>query len=186
MTKSLRHKVVYMGIAIVVTLLSFVIWQQHTRLGVPSQPDGELTVRLITRNEGSRRTVYLDALGNATIGIGHEVQKGETFTTPLTDVQINALLSVDLLRVETQAKGILGKSWVSLNTARQAVVIDMVFNLGTGGFLEFHDFIEALKKQDWDGASRAILDSLAARENPVRYHRNANVMRSGNAKDFEL
>ena len=144
----------------------------------------KLTERLITRNEGVKRLPYLDSQGNVIIGVGHELsltftQANRVYPVPLNDAEIDALLSKDLKAVETQAKGVFPKSWDSLNTARKAVIMDMLFNLGIGGFLDFEHFIDAVKKQRWHTASQSILNSLAARQNPTRYQRNANVMATG-------
>ena len=151
----------------------------------------DLVERLIIRNEGFKRAPYLDAEGNTIIGAGHNLRMSladaqKRYPQPLTSSEVKALLSEDLKKVETQARGVFGKSWVSLNTARQAVVIDMLFNLGIVGFSEFHDFIDAVKKRRWGPASKAILDSLAARENPMRYQRNANVIEKGDSLYFQL
>ena len=153
--------------------------------------NSELIERLITRNEGFKRVPYLDTKGNTTIGIGHELhmtitQAQKRYPQPLTSDEVKDLLAEDVKEVESQAKAIFSKSWDSLNDARQAVVIDMLFNLGFGTFSEFHDFIGAVLLGRWDAASKEILDSDAARELPTRYQRNAEVMRTGNAQYFEL
>ena len=153
--------------------------------------NNELIETLITRNEGFKRVPYLDTKGNTTIGVGHELhmtlaEAQKHYQHPLTSEEVKVLLSEDVKTVETQARLIFGTSWVSFNDARQAVVIDMLFNLGFGTFSEFHDFIDAAKKGRWDAASKEILDSDAARELPTRYQRNAEVMKTGDAQYFQL
>lgn len=189
----MNTKIVYSGFALFTLLFGFMLYTQIGIINRLSSPEGamrshnsDLITRLLTRNEGVRRVVYIGPQGHKTIGIGHLVKQGETFSEPLQDAEINALLSIDLKTAETQAKGIFGDLWGELNEARQAVVIDMLFNLGPEGFLEFHNTIANIRKKDFDSAAREILASLAARENPVRYHRNAKVMRTGQSRYFEL
>ena len=190
----MKPKIVYTGFALLFLLSLGILIQQavhFTRLeGFESRQgtatDSGLIERLITRNEGVRRSVYVDSRGNRTVGIGHKLKHGETYDKPLNDAEIDALLSIDLKTKETHCRGIFGDLWDVLNEARQAVIVDMMFNLGTEGFLGFHETIKAIKKKDWDTASREILNSKAARENPVRYHRNAKVMRTGESRYFEL
>ena len=194
---NLKSKIVCIGFVALLVFSSIVAWKLlHTNARLEGKPytGTNLLERLITRNEGVKRSPYLDAKGNVIIGVGHELsitftQANRIYPIPLNDDEIDALLSNDLKTVEKQAKGIFGESWHWLNgfnTARQAVIMDMLFNLGIGGFLEFHDFIGAVKKHSWHEASKEILDSKAARENPTRYQRNAKVMLTGDAAYFQL
>jgi len=56
-------------------------------------------------------------------------------------------------------------------------VLDIAYNVGWRGLLKFIKMIEALKAHDYYRAANEILDSLAGRELPVRYKRNAYAMR---------
>ena len=191
---NLKSKIVCIGFVALLVLSTIVAWQLlHTDARLEGKPytGTNLLERLITRNEGVKRSPYLDAKGNVIIGVGHELsitftQANRIYPIPLNDDEIDALLSNDLKTVEKQLRGIFRSTRHSLNRARKAVIMDMLFNLGIGGFLEFHDFIGAVKKHSWHEASKEILDSKAARENPTRYQRNAKVMLTGDAAYFQL
>jgi len=65
-----------------------------------------------------------------------------------------------------------------LSDARQIVIIDMAFNLGLQGLLNFRNMIEALEKEDYDEASNQIIRSKAADQLPDRYHKLAFIMKT--------
>jgi lysozyme len=67
----------------------------------------------------------------------------------------------------------------SLNDARQAVIISMAYQLGFAGLLKFRKMWVAIERQDYVDAANQIMDSLAARQTPNRYKRNAEMMRTG-------
>ena len=54
----------------------------------------------------------------------------------------------------------------------------MAEQLGPAGVLGFHDMLEALASEDWDGAATAALDSQWARETPARAKHAAQVFRN--------
>lgn len=60
-----------------------------------------------------------------------------------------------------------------LSVARQAVLINLAYNLGVEGLMAFTDFIGASRVQDWKAGATALLDSKAYREEPVRMERLA-------------
>lgn len=49
-----------------------------------------------------------------------------------------------------------------LDTVRQEVLVDLVFNLGVGGVKKFKKMLEALERKDWAEASRQLMDSKYA------------------------
>lgn len=69
--------------------------------------------------------------------------------------------------------------WPKLSRARQNVLLEMVYHLGYGDFLDFVNFFEDLRKGDYDQAAKEILDSRAARNFPDRYQNLARRMREG-------
>jgi lysozyme len=69
--------------------------------------------------------------------------------------------------------------WPHLSRARQNVLLEMVYNLGYGDFIDFVNFFDALREGDFERAADEILDSDAARDLPDRYQNLARRMREG-------
>ena len=147
------------------------------------QDGQDLVKRLLTRNEGRRSEPYQDSTGNTIVGVGHRVV-GEA-KSHYSDAEIDALLAIDIHTAETGAQQVV-RNYGTLSEVRKAVIIDMVFQLGIGGFIEFQHFIDAVENGNKKEAATAMLNSLAARQSPVRWHRNAKAFRSNTATDFEL
>lgn len=128
----------------------------------------------IARIKGGR--IYFDSLTSAK----------QVFTTPLTSDDIHLLLTDDLKNVSVEAKGVFGKAWTEIDSARQESILDVLYNLGLPHFQEFKKFIDAVKQQNWKTASAELLRSEAAHENPSRYFRNSQVIRTGDPSHFNL
>ena len=124
---------------------------------------------------------------NGRVRIGSLDLANRIFPNPLTEHDIGLLLTDDLNNVRREAVSVFGQSvWGSIDGVRKEAILDVVFNLGLPRFKQFVKFIGAVKSADWDTAAAELLKSEAADENPERYFRNYRVMRTGNAKYFEL
>ena len=110
----------------------------------------------------------------------------KVFADGLIQSDVQLLLVHDLNRVRAEAEQVFGEVWSRLDSVRREAILDVLFNLGLTHFKEFHKFIASVKKQDWQVAATELLLSQAARENIARYHRNATVIQTGDAKYFEL
>ena len=109
------------------------------------------------------------------------------FPKPLTEHDIGLLLTDDLNTTRKDAVTVFGQSvWNAIDGVRKEAILDVVFNLGLPHFETFVNFIGAVKANDWDKAAAELLLSEAARENILRYHRNATVIQTGDAKYFGL
>lgn len=71
------------------------------------------------------------------------------------------------------------KWYRNLNAPRRAVCIDMAYNLGVSGLLNFKKTIAFLEAMDFDAASKEMLDSCWASQVGSRALRNARIMREG-------
>ena len=69
--------------------------------------------------------------------------------------------------------------FVFLNEPRKAVVVNMLFNLGWGGYSKFRNMINALNDHDYETASAEMLDSRWARQVGGRAKELSRIMRSG-------
>ena len=115
-----------------------------TRLRVTSQ---------LIRDEGRRNKMYLDSMGAWTIGIGHNLRD-----RPISDRAVDVILSDDL--VETEAELVASLPWVtSLSPPRLGVLLNMSYNLGVPGLLQFHRMLEAMQRLRWEQAADEMRDS---------------------------
>ena len=129
---------------------------------------------LLRHHEGERLKPYTDTTGHLTIGVGRN----------LTDVGITAAESEMLLRTDvarTRAAVCRAWPWVEqLDPVRQAVVLDMAFNLGVSGLKQFKRTMALLKHGRWEAAADAMLDSLWAQQVGQRAVRLAQMVRTMN------
>ena len=109
------------------------------------------------------------------------------FVKPLTEHDVKLLLSNDLLGTRHSCVNVFGNGiWEDISEVRRLAIIDVMFNLGETRFRKFVKFIAHVKNKDWAAASVELLLSEAARENIVRYHRAATVLRTNDESFFDL
>ena len=127
---------------------------------------------LIARHEGLRLKPYKDTVGKLTIGYGRNLSDNG-----ITMTEADILLQNDLRDAKSAAKSY---SWFAgLNEPRQAVVIDMIFNLGVVGFSRFTATQRAIEAADWELAASHMLDSKWALQVGRRAREDAEMMRTG-------
>ena len=131
----------------------------------------KLKAQLI-RHEGKRLKPYLDTVGKTTIGVGRNLtDRG------ITEEECGVLLENDIRLAELFAKAY---DWYDgLDEARQAVVVDMQFNLGPGRFAGFKKMIDAIERRDWGEAADQMMDSTWAVQVGRRAITLSQMMRSG-------
>ena len=132
---------------------------------------------LVRAHEGCRLAPYHDSLGYPTIGIGHllsrEAWADLSQWAPITEGEAEAIFSTDLARAADECRELFGDAWgdiaePTLASARQAALIDMVFELGEAGLGKFHLMIAAIGRGDWEEAARQAHASLWDRQVPKR------------------
>ncbi|HEY0992258.1 MAG TPA: peptidoglycan-binding protein [Kofleriaceae bacterium] len=134
----------------------------------------------IARHEGNVDHVYLDSRGFPTAGIGHLLTGGHFHVgQKISREQITAWFKQDVAKAIAGAKRDIGGAFDRLDEARKIVVIDMVFNLGAGGFGQFHATIQAIRTGHFAQAADHMLQSLWARQVGHRATEDAAIMRSG-------
>lgn len=138
----------------------------------------------LNADEGNRLIVYDDATGmpickgstlkgNPTIGRGRNL-----WGSGISPAESDALLKNDISETLGWCSRFL--PWFAdLTDMRKRAVANMVFNMGGKTFLTFTKFIGDIKSGDFGGAAAEIMDSDAARENPVRYKRLYQRMLAG-------
>lgn len=125
-------------------------------------------------DEGFRRFMYLCPAGYPTIGFGTRIDQGGEGVSESAAGQMlqEAVISraIELLRFE----------WFrNLDDARKAILINMTYQLGLHGVLQFKKMIAALEQGDFQRASEEMLGSQWAKQTPTRAKRLSEFMRKG-------
>ena len=122
-------------------------------------------IEQLKRHEGLRLTVYDDATGkpvakgdtlqgNPTIGVGRLLTEGRGLTT----IEVEMLLENDIeVVVDDLNRNV--PWWNELNDARQAVLINLCFNMGWPRLSLFEKMLAALECGDMDTAADEMIDS---------------------------
>lgn len=133
----------------------------------------QILTEQLKRHEGIRNKPYKDTVGKLTIGIGRNLDD-----VGLSGDEIEYLLQNDIKRAIEDAKKAV-KTFDSLTLSRQAVVANMVFNLGLSRFLGFKNTIAAIERGDYKKASEGMLASLWAKQVGKRATELAKLMEEG-------
>lgn len=104
-------------------------------------------LELIKKYEGFSSKKYLCPAGKATIGYGHVIQNGETYTM-LTEKEALALLDQDADIAENTVNTLVK---VPLNQNQFDALVSLVYNWGSGHFLRSLG-LKKLNNKDYDGA----------------------------------
>lgn len=139
----------------------------------PDAMDDQRLRRMLRLHEGSRLKPYVDTVGKVTIGVGHN----------LTDNGITKAIEAAMLEEDiavTMADLRRGLSWFDeLDGVRQAVLIDMCFNMGWPVFSKFVNTLAAVRDGRYQQAKDQMLVSKWAGQVGSRALRLAEMMRSG-------
>ena len=143
-------------------------------------------MRLLKQHEGKKFEPYLCKGGKWTWGYGRNVEDN-----PLSVDEVVFVLE-NLGEPETIAEYLLYRDidrvignlqimswWNTLHEARKAALIDLVFNIGFGSFLQFKKTIHALAAGDFERAADEMLDSLWSRQVGKRSVNIAKIIRTG-------
>lgn len=136
----------------------------------------QLALEQLKIDEGCRLTAYQDTVGVWTIGYGHTggVKKGDKITQKDAD----DFLLADTIQAAIDASS-LPVNFDGLNAVRQAVLINMSFNLGKPRLLAFKRTLLAIAIRDFDNAALYMLQSKWAKQVKDRSVRLAKQMKTG-------
>lgn len=130
---------------------------------------------LISLHEGRVAHAYKDSLGYLTIGVGHLIDQRKGGKLP--EHIIDALLDHDIHEHANELFATL--PWVrDLDPVRQAVLIDMYFNMRRG-LLGFKVTLEHFKASNFAAAADEMLKSTWAKQVGSRALRLAQMTRTG-------
>ena len=115
----------------------------------------------LIRDEGDVPYAYQDSLGYLTIGVGFLIDKRKGGRLP--DAVRDFWLDYEINKITAELEKRL-PFFSSLSQARKDTLINMAFNLGVNGLLNFKKTIELMAGGKHAEASREMLDSRWARQ----------------------
>jgi len=114
--------------------------------------------KLLELNERREKHVYPDSRRILTIGVGRNVD-ADRGGPGLRDKEIDFLLANDIDENKRDLARVL--PWFPyVSEVHQAVLIDMLHNLGLSRFLKFKLFLQAMRQHDWPKAAQEMRNSL--------------------------
>lgn len=130
----------------------------------------------LRRDEDLRLFPYPDVGGKITIGFGRNLtDRGITLSE--ADVLFDHDLGTAILELAAAYPWTTG-----LDSARQTVLVNMLFNLGLTRFRGFTKMLAAAEAGDYERAALEMMDSRWATQVGTRATRLASVMLSGELK----
>lgn len=136
-------------------------------------------IKQLRRDEGEVLNAYADHLGYLTIGVGRLIDKRKGGC--ITAEESAYLLNNDIERVRRGLVDAL--PWFeALDEPRQAALINMGFQLGVAGLLEFKNTLAAVRDGRFADAEAQAMQSKWAQQTPARAHRVARQLATGEWK----
>jgi lysozyme len=130
-------------------------------------------IRQLRLHEGERLGPYRCTAGKLTIGVGRNLED-----RGITRAESAMLLANDIEEMDANLTRKL--PWVArLDDVRRRVLIDMAFNLGVSGLLEFKRTLAAVEQGRYQEAAGMMLQSRWASQVGERAQRLARMMLTG-------
>lgn len=121
----------------------------------------------LQRHEGLRLEAYYCPAGKLTIGYGHNLEArpvhGVGEGSSITKARATALLIDDVVRVADELDRLI-PWWRELREPRQAVILNMGFNLGVRGLMGFSKMLAACERGSFVRAVKEMGDSRWAKQ----------------------
>lgn len=130
------------------------------------------TQELITKHEGIRLHPYKDSVGKLTVGIGHNLDDNG-----ISLAAAQFILEEDIANAVNELKNIF-EEWDELPTTVQAVLTDMMFNLGYNHFSGFKRMIAAIRIQDFKQAAKEAKNSKWCKQVSNRCLENVSILQN--------
>jgi lysozyme len=108
----------------------------------------------LTNHEGFRAKPYKCPAGKLTIGVGRNIEDNG-----ISVEEAEFMLENDIKRCIEELRDIF-KDFDTFGENQKMALIDFIFNIGKTTFLKFRKTISAIKKQDWEEASKEMINSL--------------------------
>lgn len=147
--------------------------------------DKQRTIELIISHEGFNQFLYNDLNsqrfssenGKLTIGYGYNIEERGlplSICKELLIQDVNDLIS----RMSNVAK-----IFPELDSVRQAILIDMAYNMGINGLCKFKDMLSNVDNKKFEKAASDMTKSLWAIQVKTRAYRLSNMMITGQWPD---
>ncbi|WP_036591240.1 glycoside hydrolase family protein [Oceanospirillum maris] len=144
-----------------------------------SQSVKDVLLPQLKAHEGLRLKPYRCTEGKLTIGVGRNLED-----RGITEDEALYLLANDVDDVLKRLQEV--SVFNQLDTARQAVLANMAFQLGFSGLSKFRRMWAALETEHYDQAAMEMMNSRWAVQTPNRAYQLSVMMREGNdAKQSE-
>ncbi|MDD3437342.1 MAG: glycoside hydrolase family protein [Candidatus Gastranaerophilales bacterium] len=127
----------------------------------------------IKKHEGLRLKVYICPAGKLTIGYGRNLED-----RGITEKEANIMLENDILDMKLELEDRL-PLFKYLDDVRQNVLIEMAFNIGIKGLLNFKKTLEYISIKDYDKAGEEMLNSKWANQVGKRAITLSNLLKKG-------
>jgi lysozyme len=126
---------------------------------------------LILKHEGLRLFPYTDTVGKLTIGVGRNlIDRG------ITKDEALVLLDNDIKDFTAKLK--VAIPWFDTAPDKvKLVLIDMAFNMGIAGLLQFKNTLEHIRLGQYNEAAEDMLKSLWAKQVGVRAIEDSNLLK---------
>jgi len=144
-------------------------------------------IEQLKKQEGFSSVVYKCSGGFNTIGYGYNLEANplklssleiaHAHTKGMQEHEAERLLKLMIKHIATYLEN--SGLELNLNAARTDVLINMAYNLGLSGLLKFKMMLACINKSDYEGASKAMINSLWAKQVKGRAIVLAEQMRSG-------
>jgi lysozyme len=127
----------------------------------------------LKRHEGFRKRVYICSAGKETCGYGYNLEANplhlssleisQAHTKGINQVEAERLLKLMITQCRHQLEVTL-PFFSKLDTVRQDCLINMCFNLGLAGLLNFHKTLLHIEAGEYSEASVEMLNSKWAKD----------------------
>ena len=134
----------------------------------------EIAKESIKRHEGLRLKLYLDTVGKSTIGYGHNLDDRGISAEIAEDI-----LAEDMDAAEVDARVVYGEGFDALSVNRQAVFIELSFQLGYNRLLGFVNALAASRAGNHAKCADELANSKWAQQVPKRAQEMIGVYRLG-------
>ncbi len=128
----------------------------------------------LVRHEGLRLKPYRSTAGKLTIGFGRNLDD-----RGISKIEAYVLLENDIQNCERQLLDEIPTIYKALDEVRQSVLLNMCFNLGLKGLLEFKNTLTIIGSGDWERAANGMLASKWAKQVGMRAIELSEMMRKG-------
>lgn len=126
--------------------------------------------------ENGRHVAYEDHLGYLTIGIGRLIDRRKG--GGISDDEAEMLLANDIHTVQFALQSRI--PWMgTLGSARKAALINMAFQLGVGGLMQFKKSLAHMEAGNYAWAATEFLNSRWAKQTPERAKRVTRQIETG-------